>query len=76
MISEYLNTLEENEFFMPFADYLKWFRGTMVNLDQHRETYTIPNIGVDMNKEKDMFLKFKLKEPIDCSKEVFSIICE
>ena len=76
LTSQYLNTLKENEFFMPFADYLKWFKGTMVNLDQHRETYTIPNIGVDMNKEQDMFLKFKLKEPIDCGKEVFTIICE
>ena len=61
---------------MPFEDYLKWFKGTMVNLDQNNNAYTIHNLSVDMNKEREIFLKFKLKEPIDCAKDVFTIIVE
>ena len=32
---KYLSRLAENEFFVPYEIYKSWFKGTMINLDQH-----------------------------------------
>ena len=60
-------TLHPNEFFMPFRDYLAFFKGTSINHDSaKRSHYRISNVGTDMKNKQDMFLTFELKQPIDC----------
>ena len=77
MKEKYLNTLHPNEFFMPFSDYLKWFKGTSINHDcAKRAHYRITNIGTDMKNKDDIFLTFHLDKEIDCTKEEFGIVCE
>ena len=48
----------------------------MANLDQHDKAYKIHQTTVDSTNENDVFLDFELKADIDCSKNIFSIICE
>ena len=76
----HLNNLPKDEFYMPFPEYLKWFRGTIVSFDQQllktRDQYTISNIGTDMHDKKEAFVEFTLKRSIDCEKDVFAVICE
>ena len=74
---EFLEKLNSNEFFMPFSNYLKIFRGTCINHDCiQRSHYQISNIGTDMQNKADIFLTFNLDRHIDCTKEEFGIICE
>ena len=74
---EHLDNLHSNEFFMPFNDYLDYFKGTSINHDcAQRAHYRITNIGTDMKNKQDMFLSFYLHKEIDCTKEEFGIVCE
>ena len=72
--------LRDDQFYMPFVEYLFWFKGTVISLDQQtrmgRNEYEISSIGADMTSKKDMFVEFTPTEDIDCSKQVFSVICE
>ena len=74
---KYLDKLRPNSFYIPFLDYLKWFKGTSVNVDHvKRAHYRIKSIGTDMKDKKDMFLTFYLDQEIDCSKDEFAVVCE
>ena len=73
---KYLDPLKQNEFFVTYEIFKSWFKGTMANLDQHDKAYKIHQTTVDSTNENDVFLDFELKADIDCSKNIFSIICE
>ena len=47
--AKYLSGIKENEFFVPYEIYKSWFKGTMINLDQHDPSYEINNITLDMS---------------------------
>ena len=74
----YLDSKSENEFFMPFDEYLKFFKGTCICYDAiERAHYTIKAIGTDMKDMQDLFLSFYLNKKIDCiESEEFGVICE
>ena len=42
--AQYLLGLKDNEFYVPYEIYKSWFKGTMINLDQHDSSYEINNI--------------------------------